>query len=132
MKYVYRSLYRMVISLILGLISLGLTSCAHKPPRTPRHLVRYGIELAEAGYWKEAQKQWEMVLRKDPENVAALNNLAVISELTSDFAAAQELLEKAIGLRPDDTRIKHNLNALHQRINDQNNQEKKDENSNKR
>lgn len=131
MNYSKRLFHRLIICLFLSLFGLMVVSCAYKTPRTPGHLVRYGIELAEAGYWKEARRQWEMVLSEDPENVAALNNLAVVSELFTDFAAAQELLVKASAIKPKDARIKHNINALQKRIDDQTGQEKTDEKTKK-
>lgn len=117
-------------SILFCLLSCILASCTYKNPRSTEHLIRYGVKLAEAGYWKEARKQWEMVLVEDPENIAALNNLAVVNELHEDRDAARKMFEKAHALRPDDDRIEHNLKSILKRSADQNERENADEKNN--
>jgi Flp pilus assembly protein TadD len=127
MKTAYNPAGRWMRSILLCLLSFILASCTYKNPRTTEHLIRYGVKLAEAGYWKEACKQWEMVLVDDPENVAALNNLAVVSELSEDSDTARSMIDKANALRPDDNRIEHNMKEFLKRSAGKNAREKADE-----
>lgn len=101
--------------------------CAHHAKRTHDDLIRYGIELAEKGYWTEAAVQWRRVLEEDPENAAALNNLGVAAEIESHPEDARKLLSAALNLRPDSQRIKQNLVSIREREEKESSREKTDE-----
>ncbi len=103
---------------ILLLISSCFLSygCAHKANRTDEDMLKYGIKLAKADYWHEAAFHWRRILDKDPDNVAALNNLAIAAESEGYPREAYAALKKALSLRPDSREIKKNLIALEKRF----------------
>ncbi len=118
--------FRIKIMCILLFLSIAalMNGCTHIRPRTHDDLIRYGVQLAEAGFWQEAAAQWQLVLREDPENIAALNNLGVAMEESEKFEEAKQFLEKADSLRPSDRRIQRNRNALANRLRSQSYQER--------
>ncbi len=115
-----------VIGLITGSL-LAVSGCVYNQPRTHEDLIRYGVILAEKGYWSEAGMQWRMVLNEDPENVAALNNLGIAAEVLDGLDTADKFLIKALSLRPDDEQIKRNVKLIRQRSVEQKQGEGEDE-----
>ncbi|HPQ40563.1 MAG TPA: hypothetical protein PLV45_09340 [bacterium] len=94
---------------------IGVSGCALHHTRSHSDLIRYGIELAEKGYWTEAAIQWRMVLEEDPSNAAALNNLGVAAEIDNHPQEARQLLFAALKEQPDNTHIKQNLVSVKER-----------------
>ena len=94
MKYL-RGLF--ATQLILMMV-LGLWGCAHHKVRTHDDMIRYGIELAEKGYWREAAVHWRKVLEEDPDNVAALNNLGVAAEIKNHPEEGRKFFIAALNL----------------------------------
>ena len=47
--------------------------------------MRFGAEAAQRGLWREAAFRWEKVLKNDPDNARAHNNLAVAYEMRERF-----------------------------------------------
>jgi Flp pilus assembly protein TadD len=107
---------RLLCYCIAGITTIVFSGCAHKRPRTHNDLLQYGVKLAEAGYWQEAAAQWKLVLREDPDNPAALNNLGVALEYFENFDDAEDYFEKAHNIRPDDKLIQRNRKALQNRL----------------
>jgi Flp pilus assembly protein TadD len=50
--------------------------------------VRFGIDVARRGLWREARFRFEKACLLDPDNAAALNNLAIALEQEGDFEKA--------------------------------------------
>jgi tetratricopeptide (TPR) repeat protein len=73
------------------------------------------ILLAEgyfaSGNMKEAMKNWELALSKDPNNIGAMNNLALVLAKTSDANVERPLmlLNKARSLSPGNAEILDSL-----------------------
>lgn len=61
--------------------------------------VRRGNKLASNGDWQGAERCWEAALEMDPENHAAIHNLAVARETRHDYHGAQQLLSKALKIK---------------------------------
>jgi len=61
--------------------------------------VRRGNTLASNGDWRGAVQSWEIALETNPENHAAIHNLAVAREAQHDYAGAQELLRRALRIK---------------------------------
>ena len=101
----------MSIVLIVGLC-LFVFGCAHTNKRSHEDMLKYGIKLAKAGYWHEAAYHWRQILNEDPDNVAALNNLAIAAETEGYPRESHNALAKALELRPDSKPIRKNLMAL--------------------
>jgi Curli production assembly/transport component CsgG len=64
--------------------------------------VRQGVRSAEQGDWGAAVISWEAALRANPENDAALFNLALAAASESDFKKAEELALEAIRIQHSD------------------------------
>ena len=62
---------------------------------------KFAVNLAERGYWEEAQYWWEKILTEDPDNINALNNLAVAYEKMGDYKKARQFYEKALSIKKD-------------------------------
>jgi arylsulfatase A-like enzyme/Flp pilus assembly protein TadD len=58
----------------------------------------YGIALADAGKLEEATRQFEHVLRSDPNNAPALQNLGIVALRRDDVQSAREYLMSALAL----------------------------------
>jgi tetratricopeptide (TPR) repeat protein len=63
------------------------------------------------GNMKEAMKNWELALAKDPNNIGAMNNLALVLARTSDANVDRSLslLNKALSLSPGNAEILDSL-----------------------
>ncbi len=61
--------------------------------------VRRGNTLAANGDWQGAARCWEGALETNPENHAAMHNLAVAREAQHDYRGAQELLSDALKIK---------------------------------
>jgi hypothetical protein len=55
---------------------------------SPRALMRYGVEAARGGLWREALARWERAVQTDAENPRLRNNLAVAYEAAGRTADA--------------------------------------------
>ena len=64
--------------------------------------VRQGVRAAEQGDWGSAVTSWQSALRVNPENDAALFNLALAAVSESDFEKAEELALEAIRIQHSD------------------------------
>ncbi len=69
-------------------------------PRDPRDLLRQALEFQRRGAWKEAIERYDAILKLDPDDPGALNNLAWIFTIASpelrDPRRALELAERAV------------------------------------
>ena len=60
--------------------------------------VRFGIDVARRGLWREARFRFEKAVLQDPDNAAALNNLAIALEQEGEFDKARGAYERALKL----------------------------------
>jgi hypothetical protein len=58
--------------------------------------VRQGVAAAEKGDWEQARGEWEAALEKNPDNDAAMFNLAWLAARERDFPAAEDLAMQAL------------------------------------
>jgi len=98
-------------ALVLPLLLLfpGLSPAADKHSTQE---VKFGIEVAQQGMWREALFRFEKAVELDPRNSSALNNLAVAQEQMGDFQEARENYERALELKPDDLYIQQNYDLF--------------------
>lgn len=61
----------------------------------------YGYFLFKNGRYDEAIEKYKKILEITPENISALNNIAVMFLLQNDFEQAANVLEKASKIEPD-------------------------------
>jgi len=66
----------------------------------PEALNAYGIALADIGKVDEATQQFEKVLRADPNNAPALQNLGIVALRRDDVQSAMSFLTRALALNP--------------------------------
>lgn len=66
--------------------------------RGRRHVAR-GIKAAEKGDWKTARDEWLAALEENPENDAALFNLALAAAADAKYEQAEEYAMQALRLR---------------------------------
>ena len=88
-------------------------------PQHARARVAYGSFLTHIDHRQGAINQWKQALKTDPENAAALNNLAIhlgtIALQTQQTRGIQEAfraLDKAIQLNPKEPLYRHNFATL--------------------
>jgi type IV pilus assembly protein PilF len=77
-----------------------------------REQVDFGLKVAQKGLWQEARFRFERAVLLDPQNAAALNDLAIALEQMGDFEKAREYYEKALALKPGDMYIQQNYDLF--------------------
>ncbi|MCK4666707.1 tetratricopeptide repeat protein [Candidatus Dependentiae bacterium] len=88
-----------------------LNSCTNSN-KYIKETTNFGIKSAKKGYWKEAKFRWEKLVKEDPDDFIALNNLAVCYEVEEDFETAKEFYSRALELQPKNKYIKINLEKV--------------------
>ena len=103
----------LLLSLSLLLLS-GAWSCAHKHKPTYRQELDFAVTAAKAGLWNEARFRFENLVRDQPANASAHNNLAVALEALGRYEEAKQAYNKALVIDPDNSVIKENVRQLEQ------------------
>jgi arylsulfatase A-like enzyme/Flp pilus assembly protein TadD len=75
----------------------------------PDALNAYGVALADQGKLDEAAQQFQRVMRMDPNNAPALQDLGIVALRRDDVTASQQYLARALQLNP---RLPLALNTL--------------------
>ncbi len=65
--------------------------------------------LVETGNVEAAESLLNQILQRDPENIDALNNLAVVYIIRNEFQKAVQILKNILGLQPDNEVAFQNL-----------------------
>lgn len=112
---------RWVVPVVAGLL---FPSAATASTNTNDEL-RFGIDVARKGLWQEARFRFERAVTMDPNDAAALNNLAVALEQQGKFAEAREAYEKALKLRPRNAAIQQNYDLFREADDKRNRKAKK-------
>jgi Tfp pilus assembly protein PilF len=101
------------LMLILFLILVS-ASCGSKGSldQDPELNLKFGLEAAKGGLWKEALLRWENGLKLSPNNPKIHNNLAVAYENEGDYLKAEDHYKKALELDPTNEGIKINYNSF--------------------
>jgi hypothetical protein len=63
-----------------------------------RDMLRFAVEMAEKGNWREARFRWERASAAEPDDPHLLNNLAVASEALGEPERARDLYARASSL----------------------------------
>ena len=79
--------------------------------RTPRCLFERGLSFSGLGRWQEAETDFTEALRQDSKNPKYMLFLAIAKGNINDYAAALELLEKAIRIQPENAQ-NHYMKAV--------------------
>jgi arylsulfatase A-like enzyme/Tfp pilus assembly protein PilF len=84
----------------------------------PDVLNAYGIALADEGKLDDAARQFESVLKKDPNNAPALQNLGVVALRRGDVHGAEQYLTQALNLNPNLPMALNTLGVVYARAGD--------------
>src|SRR5437870_10083263 len=85
----------LLLTLLLAVPTLARAS-------TSADEVRFGIDVARRGLWREARFRFEKAVQQDPDNAAALNDLAIALEQEGEFDKAREAYARALRLRSEE------------------------------
>ena len=91
------------------LLAPGLLAAAEN---SAHRQVNFGLDVAQKGLWQEARFRFERAVAIDPQNAAALNDLAVALEQMGEFDKARQAYEKALALKPGDLYIQQNFDLF--------------------
>ena len=83
--------FLLLLTLLVALPSLARASSSADE-------VQFGIDVARRGLWREARFRFEKAVLLDPDNAAALNNLAIALEQEGEFDKARQAYERALQL----------------------------------
>ena len=75
---------RILLAVTLLVLSLG----AAQAGKEARLQMRFGVDMARRGSWKEAQYRFERALAVAPQDAQVLNNLAVAYENNGHYVRA--------------------------------------------
>ena len=77
-----------------------------------KHELRFGVEAAQQGLWREAIFRWEKYLKKNPDDARIRNNIAVAYESMGDFDRALREYRSALNLDPENKKIRSNYESF--------------------
>jgi len=99
-----------VRNVVLACLFTALATPAFADARSEaRALVKFGINVANYGLWREATEKFLRATAVDPTYAEAWNNLAIAHEQRGDLASARDTYERALKLNPDNQYIKQNF-----------------------
>jgi Tfp pilus assembly protein PilF len=101
----------------LRLAALAVIASLAAPARaasdlSPKQLMRFGVEAARQGLWREATARWERAVKDDGSNPRLHNNLAVAYESLGRFEEAEREYAEARKLAPDNREIHDNQESF--------------------
>ncbi len=88
-----------------------LSGCFTVPPPIESHFNR-GVELYDEGKYAEAIEEYKLALRRDPDDLFAKYNLAVVYQDQEKYDRAEKLYREILD-QTEDTRSRVNLAAIH-------------------
>jgi hypothetical protein len=95
--------------LIACLAVLGPAIAGNKDRKV---LLKFAVEMAKSGNWREARYRWEKVSDHDPDDPYVLNNIAVALEALGKYDAAEQTYRRAERLSGGDAVIHENARRL--------------------
>lgn len=99
-------LFNLLVGAALGGLFLG---CASQQVGTPAGLqLRFGVEMAQRGLWREAAFRFEQARDLEVGNAAVWNNLAVAYEALGRFEDARQAYQRALELDPSNRALRKN------------------------
>jgi tetratricopeptide (TPR) repeat protein len=97
-----------VVFLILLAGSLSLPGARGSRGKEARMQLRFGVNMAERGAWKEAQYRFLRAATAAPGDAEILNNLAVAYENNGLYAEAEDAYLQALEHAPGSEKIRSN------------------------
>ncbi|KAK2149545.1 hypothetical protein LSH36_447g03000 [Paralvinella palmiformis] len=89
----------------------------HYPDHTKGLILMGDININVRKDLDAAEANFEMILKKDPDNVQANHNLCVVYVERGQLLAAEKCLEKTLQLAPQEDYVQQHLNIVRTRIN---------------
>lgn len=102
--------YRRLAAIVA--IALLATRAQGASDLSPKQLMRFGVEAARQGLWREAVSRWERAVKDDGANPRLHNNLAVAYESLGRFDEAEREYAAARKLAPDSREIHDNQESF--------------------
>ncbi len=101
---------RGVCLLFAALLALTAAEAFAKAPAgsTAAAQLQFGTEMAQRGLWSEALFRFRQAERMEPENVRAINNIAVALEALGKFDDALVAYQRALKVDPSNVDVKRN------------------------
>lgn len=103
---------RLRLWLALALVVLSAAPAFADRREDAKIQVKFGIQVAQRGLWKEASYRWEKAAELDPTYGAAWNNLGIGYEQLGRFDDARKAYEKALEVEPNNTYIRNNYDLF--------------------
>ena len=101
------------ISLVLIVIAiLSITPLGAGEDLSSKELMKFGLEAAKRGLWREAAFRWERSLQQSSDNPRLRNNLAVAYESLGNLARAEAEYKEALRLDPENEDIRANYDSF--------------------
>jgi tetratricopeptide (TPR) repeat protein len=91
------------------------TAVSNVLPNELQEVVVAARKNVEKGSYRTAEKQYQTILAKDPNNLDALSNLGVVYFRTGKIGSAESTLKKALTIAPDDDFVLTTLGIVHYR-----------------
>jgi tetratricopeptide (TPR) repeat protein len=83
--------------------------CGAARPKDAEVQLRFGVDMAKRGAWKEAEYRFRRALELSPRDAAALNDLAVACENNGSYEEAERAYVQALEVAPEDRSIRENF-----------------------
>ncbi len=91
------------------------TAAAKALPNELQEVARTARKNVERGKFRTAEKQYQQILTKDPNNLDALSNLGVVYFRIGKIRSAESTLKKAVAIAPNDDFVLTTLGIVHYR-----------------
>jgi tetratricopeptide (TPR) repeat protein len=91
------------------------TTAAKTLPTELQEVARTARKNVERGKFRTAEKQYQQILTKDPNNLDALSNLGVVYFRLGKIRSAESTLKKAVAVAPNDDFVLTTLGIVHYR-----------------
>ena len=110
----HSNILRKVIALALSLATiLTTTNLSLANPRETNQLMFQAAKLSQNGKNKEALKIFLEIIRKEPKNFYAHNNVAMVHSEMQEYDKALEAYEKSLSINPTFPMALNNIGRLH-------------------
>lgn len=102
----------MIAAFLPAVLFAGCGLVAAAEEMSPRTLMKYGVEAARNGLWREALQRWERAVLADAANPRLQNNLAVAYEAADRPADAARAYAEARKALPESKDIRDNQESF--------------------
>ncbi len=103
-----------VVLVVTAILAGALAGCSSRRLDLTQSAtqMQFGVRMARANLWREALFRFERAVQIDPENAAALNNLAVAYEGIGEFEKARDAYARALRVDKSNQHIQKNYSRF--------------------